>query len=67
MGVSPAVVFFKGVNCWFCLTVQKQVFAKEVFQVYASAFEKFRERKAVLREPLIELCDTLALLVSGIT
>ncbi|VDN18603.1 unnamed protein product [Gongylonema pulchrum] len=29
--------------------------------IYAAAFEKFKEKKAVFRQPLTELCDTLAL------
>ncbi|VDN30167.1 unnamed protein product [Gongylonema pulchrum] len=34
-------------------------------QIYAAAFEKFKEKKAILRQPLIELCDTLALFLAS--
>ncbi|KAM3718376.1 Zygote defective protein [Dirofilaria immitis] len=37
-------------------------FATFVPKIYVSIFEKFKEKKLVLREPLIELCDALALL-----
>uniref|UniRef100_A0A8R1TIQ7 TOG domain-containing protein n=1 Tax=Onchocerca volvulus TaxID=6282 RepID=A0A8R1TIQ7_ONCVO len=37
-------------------------FAMYIPKIYVSAFEKFKEKKLVLREPLIELCDVLALL-----
>uniref|UniRef100_A0A915PRN8 TOG domain-containing protein n=1 Tax=Setaria digitata TaxID=48799 RepID=A0A915PRN8_9BILA len=37
-------------------------FATFIPKIYGSVFEKFKERKVILREPLIELCDVLALL-----
>ncbi|VBB27713.1 unnamed protein product [Acanthocheilonema viteae] len=37
-------------------------FATFIPKIYVSVFEKFKEKKSILREPLIELCDVLALL-----
>uniref|UniRef100_A0A1I7VL36 Zyg-9 protein n=2 Tax=Loa loa TaxID=7209 RepID=A0A1I7VL36_LOALO len=37
-------------------------FATFIPKIYISVFEKFKEKKLILREPLIELCDILALL-----
>uniref|UniRef100_A0A0R3RZR1 TOG domain-containing protein n=1 Tax=Elaeophora elaphi TaxID=1147741 RepID=A0A0R3RZR1_9BILA len=37
-------------------------FATFIPKIYVSVFEKFKEKKLILREPLIELCDVLALL-----
>ncbi|CAG9535329.1 unnamed protein product [Cercopithifilaria johnstoni] len=36
-------------------------FATFIPKIYISVFEKFKEKKLILREPLIELCDVLAL------
>ncbi|VDK86587.1 unnamed protein product [Litomosoides sigmodontis] len=37
-------------------------FATFIPKIYISVFEKFKEKKLILREPLIELCDVLAVL-----
>ncbi|VDK43360.1 unnamed protein product [Gongylonema pulchrum] len=53
-----------------CITAFAQglryAFSRHIPNIYVVAFEKFKEKKELLRKPLIELCDTLALFVSEI-